>query len=195
MGWNNTMQFEPHAACTALPRRRFLQIFGGLAAGLYFAPTHAALQTRGQRALSLHNLHTGERLTRTFWADGEYLIEPLADIDHVLRDHRSGDVHPIDPHLLDLLHRLRHSVDSSKPFDIISGYRSPRTNAMLRGNSSGVAKKSLHMQGKAIDVRLPGRQLSTLREAALSLKAGGVGYYSKSDFLHMDTGRVRRWGK
>lgn len=188
------MQHESRAA-GLLSRRRFLQVSGGLAAGLLIAPAHAGLDRHSQRALSLHNLHTGERLTRTYWAGGEYLAEPLSDIDRVLRDHRTDEVHPIDPQLLDVLHRLQHSVGSRKPFEIISGYRSPKTNAMLRGKSGGVAKKSLHMQGKAIDIRLPGQDLGRLRQAALSLKAGGVGYYSKSNFLHMDIGRVRHWGK
>ncbi len=189
------MQSESHADGVLLSRRRFLQVSGGLAAGFLVAPAHAAVDRSGHRELSLHNLHTGERITRTYWADGEYLADPLTDINHVLRDHRTDDVHPIDPQLLDVLHRLHHSVGGRKPFEIISGYRSPKSNAMLRGKSNGVAKKSLHMQGRAIDVRLPGHQLGKLRQAALSLKAGGVGYYPKSGFLHMDTGRVRHWGK
>ena len=188
------MQHEPLAE-RGLSRRRFLQVSGGIAAGLLIAPAHAGLDRHGQRALSLRNLHTGEKLTRTYWADGEYLAEPLSDIDHLLRDHRTDEVHSIDPQLLDVLHRLQQKVGSKRSFEIISGYRSPKTNAMLRGNSNGVAKKSLHMQGKAIDVRLPGQDLARLRQAALSLKSGGVGYYSKSNFLHMDTGRVRHWGK
>lgn len=179
---------------TGLSRRHFLKASGGLAAGLLIAPAHAGLDRRGQRVLSLRNLHTGEKLTRTYWADGEYLAEPLADIDRLLRDHRTDETHPMDPQLLDLLHRLHDKVGGRRPFEIISGYRSPHTNAMLRGNSSGVAKKSLHMQGKAIDIRLPGHDLGKLRQAALSLRSGGVGYYPKSNFLHVDTGRVRHWG-
>lgn len=195
MGWKKPMQEKSVVDGAVLSRRRFLQVSGGLAAGLLVAPAHAALGPSGRRKLSLHNLHTGERLTRTYWAEGEYLDGPLSDIDHLLRDHRTDDVHPIDPQLLDVLHRLQARIGSRKPFEIISGYRSPKTNAMLRGNSKGVAKKSLHMQGRAIDVRLPGHQLSKLRQAALSLQAGGVGYYPKSNFLHVDTGRVRHWGK
>lgn len=189
------MQIEYRADASPLSRRRFLQLAGGLTAGLLVSPVQAVLPAQAPRALSLHNLHTGERLTRTYWADGDYVRESLADIDRLLRDHRTDDVHPMDPQLLDVLHRLQRNVGSRKPFEIISGYRSPKTNALLRGNSSGVAKKSLHMQGRAVDLRLPGHQLGKLRQAALSLKAGGVGYYSKSDFLHMDTGRVRHWGK
>jgi len=176
-----------------LSRRRFLQLSATAAVGLLGAPAHAKLSRQGQRALSLHNLHTGERLTRTYWADGKYLGAPLADIDHLLRDHRTDESCAIDPELLDVLHRLQHKVGSRKPFEIISGYRSPKTNAMLQGNSKGVAKKSLHMQGKAIDIRLPGQDLDKLRRAALSFKAGGVGYYPKSNFIHLDTGRPRHW--
>lgn len=176
-------------------RRRFLQFSAGAAAGLLITPAHASLGRHGQRILSLHNLHTGENLVRTYWADGDYLAEPLAEINHLLRDFRTDEAHAMDPQLLDLLYRLQHKVGSTKPFEVISGYRSPKTNAMLRGTSahSGVAKKSLHMQGKAIDVRLPGYDLDKLRRAALGLKGGGVGYYPKSNFLHIDTGRVRHW--
>jgi uncharacterized protein YcbK (DUF882 family) len=193
MSQDDWMQHEGSEVERHVTRRRFLQLSAGAAAGLLIAPAHAGLSRHGQRALSLRNLHTGEKLTRTYWADGEYLAEPLDDIAQVLRDHRTGEIHPIDPQLLDVLHRLQHKVGSHKPFEIISGYRSPKTNAMLRGNSNGVAKKSFHMQGKAIDVRLPGHDLAKLRKAALSLKAGGVGYYPKSNFLHLDTGRVRHW--
>lgn len=174
-------------------RRGFLGLCAGVAAGFVVTPAHAALSRQGQRVLTLRNLHTGEKITRTYWADGQYLQDQLAEVDHLLRDHRTDEIHPIDPHLLDVLHRLQHTVGSRKPFEVISGYRSPKTNAMLRSNSSGVAKKSLHMQGKAIDIRLPGQDLAKLRQAALGLKAGGVGYYPKSNFLHLDTGRVRFW--
>jgi len=176
-------------------RRRFLSLSAGAAAGLIVAPSHATtgLSRHGERSLRFHHLHTGEQLTRTYWADGVYLDDQLADINQLLRDHRTGEIHPIDPQLLDLLHRLQHKTGSRKPFEIISGYRSPKTNASLRKKSSGVAKRSLHMQGKAIDVRIPGTDLSRLRKAALALKGGGVGYYPKSNFLHLDTGRVRHW--
>lgn len=176
-----------------ISRRLFLQKAAVAATGLLVAPSYAALSPRGERALSMHNLHTGEKLTRAYWADGEYLADSLAEIDHLLRDHRSDQTHRIDPQLLDLLHRLQHSVGSTRPFEIISGYRSPGTNAKLRGKSRGVAKRSLHMQGKAIDVRLPGQDLARLRQAALALKAGGVGFYPTSNFIHVDTGRVRSW--
>jgi uncharacterized protein YcbK (DUF882 family) len=111
----------------------------------------------------------------------------------VLRDHRTDEVAEMDPRLLDLLFNLQGKLGASTPFHVISGYRSPRSNAMLVAKGGGVAKKSLHMQGKAIDIRLPGRELADLRKAALGLKAGGVGYYPKSDFVHVDVGRVRHW--
>jgi uncharacterized protein YcbK (DUF882 family) len=129
----------------------------------------------------------------TYWAEGNYITPALKDIDHVLRDFRTGDVARIDPRLLDLLHLLRSRLESTEPFHVISGYRSPKTNGTLAQQSSGVAKKSLHMKGMAADVRLPGRVLSDLKGVAVSLKLGGVGYYPKSDFIHVDVGRVRYW--
>ena len=187
------MQHTDSEVVTRLSRRRFLEQAALAATGLIITPAYAGLSRQDPRELTLSNLHTGERLTRTYWADGEYLTESLADINHLLRDHRSNEIHPMDPQLLDMLHQLRNKVGSRKPYEIISGYRSPKTNAKLRSKSGGVAKRSLHMQGKAIDIRLPGHDLAKLRQAALSLKAGGVGYYPRSNFLHVDTGRVRHW--
>jgi uncharacterized protein YcbK (DUF882 family) len=117
----------------------------------------------------------------------------MAAINHVMRDHRSGESHAIDPRLLDQLHQLKGLVSASAPFQIISGYRSPITNAALRENSSGVASRSLHMDGRAIDIRVGGVDLARLRDAAIGMAAGGVGYYEASNFIHVDTGRVRRW--
>jgi uncharacterized protein YcbK (DUF882 family) len=148
---------------------------------------------RPERSLGLYSLHTGERLRRVYWSEGRYLEDGLAEIGHLLRDHRTNEVHPIDPRLLDLLFALHREVNGREPFHVISGYRSPKTNAMLRRRSGGVAKKSLHMAGKAVDIRLPGRDLATLRRAALALEAGGVGHYPKVGFIHVDTGRVRAW--
>ena len=146
-----------------------------------------------ERSLSLRNLHTGETLKTTFWADGHYLQDELKAINTVLRDHRSGEVSRMDPHLMDVLYLLQQSVGIAGPFHIISGYRSPATNEKLRNNSNGVAKRSLHMQGQALDIRLSGVDSAKVRDAALALRAGGVGYYRKSDFVHVDTGRVRHW--
>jgi uncharacterized protein YcbK (DUF882 family) len=147
----------------------------------------------GERRLAFHNLHTGENLATTYWVDGRYIPAATAEIDHVLRDFRTGDIVPIDVRLLDLLHALHAAMDSDAPFHLISGYRSPKTNEALRKRTSGVAKKSFHMKGMAADVRLPGRRLTDLHRTALALKLGGVGYYPKSDFLHVDLGRVRSW--
>lgn len=152
-----------------------------------------AFSAAPERALSFHNLHTGESLNVTYWADGHHLPDALSEVNRILRDFRTGEVWPIDVGLLDLLHRVRQSLDTTAPFHIISGYRSPATNKKLRTNSSSVAKRSLHMQGMAIDVRVPGRQLRTLHKAAVAQKSGGVGKYPKSNFVHMDVGRVRYW--
>jgi uncharacterized protein YcbK (DUF882 family) len=145
-----------------------------------------------ERALSLYNLHTTEKLKVVYWADGDYIPESLTAINKVLRDHRSGTVHEIDRRLLDLLSKLRTTLDSTEPFQIISGYRSPQTNAKLRSQSNGVATHSLHMDGMAADITLPGRSLELIKKAATAMKAGGVGYYP-SQFVHVDVGRVRTW--
>ena len=174
-------------------RRRFIQTLLGTGAVLATPVLQASLQRAPERSLAFRNLHTGETLRSTYWAQGAYLKDELKGVNQVLRDHRSGEVYPMDPKLLDLLYVLQQTTGISGAFHIISGYRSPQTNRKLRTKSGGVAKRSLHMQGKAIDIRLPGCELKQLRDAALSLKAGGVGYYAKSDFIHVDTGRVRRW--
>ena len=146
-----------------------------------------------ERRLELQNLHTGERVNQPYWIQGQYLPDSLATINSVLRDHRSGEVYPIDPGLLDLLSALQQRVDSRQGYHVISGYRSPATNASLHSKSKGVAKRSLHMQGRAIDIRLPGTQLAHLHSAAMEMKSGGVGLYTGSNFIHIDTGRVRSW--
>ena len=173
-------------------RRSFLKL--GLLAPVLPLPAFAGQLSSGERRLSLHNLHTGEKLDRPYWIEGDYVAESLADINRVLRDHRTDQVAAIDPQLLDLLHRISAAVGASKPFEIISGYRSPASNLLLTENTSGVAKRSLHMDGKAIDLRLPGIPLADLRQAGLMLKGGGVGFYPESNFVHLDVGRVRTWG-
>lgn len=185
--------FSTGPAVDNVGRRVILGI--GLAglASVAARPAFAALNKPRERKLSLHNLHTGETIRTTFWADGVFQTAALRDIDFVLRDFRTGDVTQIDPQLLVLLHRIAQTTGVDAPFEVISGYRSPKTNAALASASSGVAKKSLHMQGMAIDVRLPGLRLTHLRDAAKRFQAGGVGYYPKSDFVHIDTGRVRYW--
>ena len=153
----------------------------------------AKSKTPAERQLAFYNLHTGEKLSTTYWADGDYIAQELQSLNHLLRDHRTGEIQPIDKRLLDLLYVLQQQVHNAGTYHIISGYRSPTTNANLRKHSRGVAKRSLHMQGKAIDIRLPGVELKHLRKAALNLRAGGVGYYPKSNFVHLDTGRPRFW--
>jgi uncharacterized protein YcbK (DUF882 family) len=132
-------------------------------------------------------------LSLTVPAGGAHASDGLAALNRFLRDHRTGDIHPIDPGLLDILADLHAAVGASGAFHVISGYRSPRTNAALRERSRGVAAGSLHVEGRAIDVRLDGVDCSVLRDAAISLRRGGVGYYAASDFVHLDTGRVRTW--
>lgn len=145
------------------------------------------------RDLSLHNLHTGERLAIRYFDEGRYLPEALTQFNHLLRDHRSGETADIDRRLFDQLHALAAGTGRQPHYEVISGYRSPRTNEALRASSEGVAQHSLHIEGRAIDVRLDGITCSRLRDLALDLRCGGVGYYAKSDFVHLDTGRVRSW--
>jgi uncharacterized protein YcbK (DUF882 family) len=168
----------------------------GLVAAMAATPMPAwagALGT-GKRRLSFVNLHTGESLTAVYWANGTYQSNALKEIDHVLRDFRTGDVHSIDLRLLDLLHALQRKVKSRSPFQVISGYRSPATNAKLASLSGGgVARRSFHMKGMAIDVALEDRRLTALRDAALDLRAGGVGYYPRPGFVHVDVGPARSW--
>lgn len=182
------------------PRRRWLQRAAGLtAAGVLVpmaaAPARAALApASGARDLALAHLHTRERLALVYAVDDRFVPDALGTLNHFLRDHYSGDVGEMDPQLYELLHRVRRVLGSSERYEVISGYRAPATNAHLRATrGGGVAQGSLHTQGRAIDVRLPGVALSDLRDAALSLRAGGVGFYPRENFVHIDTGRVRHW--
>ncbi|MBA4503426.1 YcbK family protein [Marinobacterium marinum] len=175
-------------------RRRLIGGLVGSAALFHLPAARANIAALSGRELMLDHLHTGEQLSTTYWVEGRYISTSLAQINHLLRDFRTGEEHPIDPKLLDLLHRLRRLTGNSNPFQIISGYRSPKTNAQLRSASGGVAKKSLHMQGRALDIRLPGTALSELHRLACEAKVGGVGLYTRSNFVHIDTGRVRYWG-
>ena len=145
------------------------------------------------RGLAFRNLHTGESVDVVYRADGQLDYGALREIDWVLRDFRTGEARRVDHRLLDLLWRLRAALDTTEPYEVISGYRSPKTNAMLHARSDGVASNSQHMQGKAVDVRLEGVDLRNLRRAALDVSAGGVGYYPVSNFVHVDVARVRQW--
>ena len=146
------------------------------------------------RRLSFNHLHTRERTALVYAWGEDFVPKALTQLNHFLRDHYTDEVGQMDPELYNLLHRVRREFGSAEPFHVISGYRSPVTNETLRTTrGGGVARRSLHMDGKAIDVRLPGVALTDLRDAAISLKAGGVGYYQREDFVHIDTGRVRSW--
>jgi uncharacterized protein YcbK (DUF882 family) len=177
-------------------RRRFVGFFAASAASCVLGSSLgriAQATVSGARRLSFYSLHTEEALSTVYWQDGRLLPDALAEIDWHLRDFRTGDVHAIDPGLLDLLHRLGRMMAYDGPIHVISGYRSAKTNAMLAARNGGVAKNSYHVRGMAIDLRLPGRSLRDVQRAALDLAGGGVGLYPRSDFVHVDTGPVRRW--
>ncbi len=187
-------------------RRQFIRRAGALALAGIATPALASLQpavpadasaTAGvaaARRLAFQHLHTGERLTVVYAEQDQYLPDALGALNRLLRDHYSGEVGTIAPALFDQPHRLQQLLGNAQPIQVISGYRAPSTNARLRETrGGGVARRSLHMDGRAIDVRLPGVELATLRDAALSLRAGGVGYYPRDQFVHLDNGPVRRW--
>jgi len=175
-------------------RRSFLKSSVALASALALpSMARAAIAAPHERSLRFYNTHTGETLRTMFWAEGQFIPEALQDINHLLRDHRNDKVSTIDPELILLLDRVSSQFSNNEVIHVISGYRSPETNQLLHESTGGVAKHSMHMEGKAIDVRIPGRDLERLHKAALALKGGGVGYYPDSQFVHMDTGRVRHW--
>jgi len=183
-------------------RRRFLKC---TASALALAPVSGvwahtlsartlASRTLDSRTLKFVHTHTGETLSTVYYRDGGYRAAELARVNHLLRDFRTGDVHRIDPAVLDILFDLQRLADRDEPFQVVSGYRSPRTNEELREHTSGVAAHSLHIQGRAIDVRLTGFPTHKLHGLALGMRRGGVGLYTRSDFVHLDNGRVRCWG-
>jgi len=175
-------------------RRKVLLSLGGLAA-YSVAPVkvQASQGVLGMRELGFYNIHTGEHDQGNYWIDGLYQEDTLQSFSHLLRDHRQNLSVPMDKRLYDLLYRLNRTLNVSEEFHVISGYRSPKTNQMLAGKSNEVATNSYHMRGMAIDIAIPDVKLLHLREAAISLKLGGVGYYPKSGFVHVDTGPVRIW--
>ena len=174
-------------------RRRFLVGSMGVAAAACGGVRSAFATSAPAHRLSFFHIHTSEKLTVTYRENGTLIPAALQEINHYLRDFRNEKVHEIDVALLDTLHVLYETFDSRGNFEVISGYRSPQTNAALRHATTGVAEKSLHIQGQAIDVRLTSAKTAALRDAALALKAGGVGYYAKSNFVHLDTGAFRSW--
>lgn len=184
---------DPVCACGS--RRHFLQ---GLLAGLPAAiavtlQVQATDETVEQRRLHLINTHTGEELDARYFEDGVYRPEQLGAMDWLLRDHRTSEVFPIESRLFDLLHELAAAAGREPRYEVISGYRSPATNAMLAATTDGVSSNSLHLEGRAIDVRLVGLPTVALKDLALARQTGGVGFYPESDFVHLDTGRVRNW--
>lgn len=190
---------------TGVSRRRLCGLIGTAGLGLAVAPAASLAvpipaekpsvvpPSKQDRRLQFFHLHTGERLDTAYQAGGEIDPGALAEVNWFLRDFRNDQQTDIDVALLDILYRLTGQLDTAKPVHIVSAYRSPETNEMLIRNGHGVARKSFHLSGRAIDIRIPGRRLHDVRKAALSLAAGGVGYYPRSNFLHLDTGRVRRW--
>ena len=153
----------------------------------------AIVQASDARQLSFYHTHTQLSLDVVYYQNGEYVDSALTRVNRFLKDFRTGDIAEMDPKLLDILYDLRNELGSDETYEVISAYRSPKTNEMLRANGGGVAKNSQHLLGNAIDVRLRGTKTDRLRDKALEMQRGGVGYYQKSDFVHLDTGRVRRW--
>jgi uncharacterized protein YcbK (DUF882 family) len=178
-----------------ISRRRFVMGTAAVLAASVAVPiiTRPAYASAQARSLSFYHTHTGDKLTIDYHDGLGYIPDSLGEINQYLSDFRTGESHPIDPKLLDILHHLKKVSNSDGVFEVISGYRSPATNSKLRNKSNGVAKRSLHMQGKAIDIRLTDCDTHTLHKTCRSLAKGGVGYYRKSDFIHVDTGRVRYW--
>jgi uncharacterized protein YcbK (DUF882 family) len=187
---------EEERGTALLGRRSFLRLGAAAAASAaLFDPMDALAASRAMsvRQVSLLNLHTGERLKAEYWIKGRYQNDVLSAVASVLRDHRTDERHPIDRNLLDLIHTLHVRMGRREPFHIISGYRSPATNRMLRAKSGGVAQNSYHMRGMAVDLRMPGIGTRQIYRAALRMRLGGAGFYPDSDFVHVDVGPVRSW--
>lgn len=185
---------------SAMPTRRQVLQLGVAASALLLAPWNAwakvgkMIADLPERTVNLYNVNTGEMLSRfIYWQDGNYLKEALSEISYLLRDHRTDEVKQIDALVIDQIFSLSRTFETPRPFEIISGYRSEETNQELRHRSRRVAKHSLHIEGRAIDLRLAGVPVKQLRAAALSLHDGGVGYYPKRGFVHIDSGPVRHW--
>lgn len=180
-------------------RRSFLALGAGALAALGCWMPELAQASTGPapkqvgREMRITNTHTGESFRGEYWYNGRYIPEAFGEIKSVMRDHRTGERFPIDPRLMDIMYVLQHRTGNLSGFDIFSGYRSPKTNAKLRMHSHGVATRSLHMSGQAVDLKQQGTALKNLRAAAIKLNSGGVGYYPSSNFVHVDTGRVRHW--
>lgn len=180
--------------CTNPHRRRFLVKTGVSTAGLILGPELALAARKKDRLLMMTNPHTGEKLRTIYWTPNEgYIRESLASVSHFMRDFRRNQVKAIDPALLDIIHAISLNIGTHRHFEVMSGYRSPKTNRMLARRSKNVAKKSYHMRAKAMDFQVKSISSRNLRRIALALKAGGVGYYPGARYIHVDTGSVRTW--
>ncbi len=185
-----------HSAVTRRALLGGLTTLTAMAAVPAFASTPPLLTGAGDlRRLSLVNNTTGERLNTVYWADGEYIPDALEAFNHILRDWREDLAYQMDPRALDILSATQHLLKCDEPFQVVSGYRTPKTNAMLRRRSRAVARNSYHMRGMAVDIAMQTRSVRQIWRAGLSLGAGGVGRYSRSHFVHLDSGPVRRWGR
>ncbi|MDP5216160.1 MULTISPECIES: YcbK family protein [Ruegeria] len=183
---------------TGLTRRALLGAFA--ASAVAAAPTYsqAAGFLRGGgdiRRIRMYSGRTGERIDMIYWIDGDYIKDAVKEVNHFMRDWRTDQVKSMDLRTVDIMAAAHNLMDVSEPYMLLSGYRSPQTNAMLRSRSRGVAKNSLHMKGQAADLRLSSRSVGQIARAAQSCRAGGVGRYSRSNFVHMDCGDVRNWGR
>ena len=185
-------------ASNNLTRRAILRAFAACTVAAAPAYSNAAGFLRGSgdiRKLSLYSRRSGERVDTVYWIDGDYIKEAVREISRIMRDWRRNEIRNIDLRTIDIMAASHSILDTSEPFQLLSGYRSPQTNAMLRRRSRLVAKKSLHMSGQAADLRMGSRSARQISRAAVSCKAGGVGTYSRSNFVHMDCGPLRTWGR
>jgi len=183
---------------TAFSRRALVRAFAAAAVAAAPVMANAAGFLRGAgdiRRVRMHNGRAGENIEMIYWIEGEYIAPALEEIDHFMRDWRTGERHRIDPRAIDIMAASHNLLETSEPYTLLSGYRSPATNAMLRARSAGVARNSLHMRGEAADLRLASRSINQIYDAARACNAGGVGRYGRSNFVHMDCGPVRTWGR
>ncbi|MCL6282142.1 DUF882 domain-containing protein [Ruegeria sp. 2012CJ41-6] len=183
---------------TGLTRRALLGAFAASAVAAAPNYSQAAGFLRGGgdiRRIRMYSGRTGERIDMIYWIDGDYIKDAVKEVNHFMRDWRTDQVKSIDLRTIDIMAASHNLMDVSEPYMLLSGYRSPQTNAMLRSRSRGVAKNSLHMKGQAADLRLSSRSVGQIARAAQSCRAGGVGRYSRSNFVHMDCGDVRNWGR
>lgn len=187
-----------HDQPSGITRRAVLSAFAATAVAAAPTYSNAAGFLRGGgdiRRIKMYSGRTGERIDMIYWIEGQYIKEAVREVNHFMRDWRTGQSHAIDTRTVDLMTAAHNLLETSEPYTLLSGYRSPQTNALLRARSSGVARNSRHMQGEAADLRIHSRSVSQIARAAQACNAGGVGRYSGSNFVHMDCGPVRTWGR